>query len=153
MTEYKRLSETGIKPKYTDGKKRFDGKEVNLSELVGEEFLIVDFETGVIAKPQRKDYEQKVEVQRRELENYTNHGITPPNGFVYPDDVPKPVGKYVVSIKRHLGQENELMQKAFTGDGENKSILDQMREQGLIGNTVCSVKEVRCKGFNRYVFV
>lgn len=40
-----------------------------------------------------------------------------------------------------------------TGDGENKSILDQMREQDLLGKVMCSVKSVRCKGFNRYVFV
>lgn len=153
MAEFKRLKETGIKPKYTDGKKRFEGKEVNLSELVGEEFLIVDFETDVITKPQRRDYEQKVSIQRRELENYASQGIAPPTGFIYPENVPKPIGKYIVSIKRHIGQQNEIVQKAFTGDGENKSILDQMREQGLVGSILCGVKEVRCKGFNRYVFV
>lgn len=152
MAEYKKLKETGIKPKYTDGKKRFNGKEVNLSELVGEEFLIVDFETDVITTPQRRDYEQKISIQRRELENYASQGITPPTGFVYPESVPKPIGKYIVSIKRHIGQQNEIVQKAFTGDGENKSILDQMREQGLVGSVLCSIKEVRCKGFNRYVF-
>lgn len=153
MAEFKRLKDTGIKPKYNDGKKRFDGKEVNLSELVGEEFLIVDFETDVITKPQRRDYEQKVAIQRRELENYASQGITPPTGFVYPENVPKPIGKYIVSVRRHIGQPNEIVQKAFTGDGENKSILDQMHEQGLVGSVLCSVKEVRCKGFNRYIFV
>lgn len=44
-----------------------------------------------------------------------------------------------------------LSVKSFTGDSENKSILDQMREQDLLGKTLCSVKAVRCKGFNRYI--
>lgn len=152
MTEFKRLSETGIKAKYADGKKRFDGTEVNIAELVGEEFLIVDYETDVITKPQRREYEEKVSIQRRELENYTSHGIKPPEGFIYPERVPMPIGKYVVSIKRHVGEPNEILQRLFTGDGENKSILDQMREQGLIGQTLCTVKSVRCKTFNRYIF-
>lgn len=153
MSEFKRLSDTGIKAKYQDGKKRFDGAEINISELVGEEFVIVDYETGVVTKPQRREYEEKVAQQRRELENYTTHGITPPSGFVYPEQVPQPIGKYVVSVKRNAGQANEIVQKLFTGDSENKSILDQMREQDLLGKVLCSVKSVRCKGFNRYVFI
>lgn len=153
MSEFKRLSDTGIKAKYQDGKKRFEGAEINISELVGEEFVIVDYETGVVTKPQRREYEEKVAQQRKELENYTTHGITPPNGFVYPEHVPQPIGKYVVSVKRNVGQSNEVVQKLFTGDSENKSILDQMREQDLLGKVLCSVKSVRCKGFNRYVFV
>lgn len=153
MQEFKKLSDTGIKAKYQDGKKRFDGSDVNISELVGEEFMILDFETDVVTKPQRREYDERVAQQRRELENYTSHGIQPPAGFLYPDNVPLPVGKYVVSIKRNVGQPNEVVQKLFTGDTENKSILDQMSEQGLIGQVLCSVKSVRCKGFNRYIFV
>lgn len=161
MSEYKRLSSTGIKPKYKDGKKRFGGNEVNLADLVGEEFLVVDFEVNVVTKPQRKDYDEKVEQQRKELENYTSHGITPPQGFIYPEQVPKPVGKYVISIHRNVGKTNECEVKAFTGDSENKSILDQMREKKLLKEegdensadkgVVCSVRAVRCKGFNRYI--
>lgn len=151
MTEYKRLSSTGIKPKYNDGKKRFSGGEVNLADLVGEEFLVVDFEVGIITKPQRRDYEEKVAQQRKELENYTAHGITPPDGFIYPEQVTMPIGKYVVSIRRNVGMTTECEVKSFTGDSENKSILDQMREQDLLGKTLCSVKAVRCKGFNRYI--
>lgn len=153
MTEFKRLSDTGIKAKYQDGKKRFDGAEVNISDLVGEEFVIVDYETGIVTKPQRREYNEKVERQRKELEAYVSHGITPPDGFLYPDNVPQPVGKYLVSIKRNAGQGSESVQKLFTGDGENKSILDQMRERDLLGKVLCSVKSVRCKGFNRYIFV
>ena len=153
MEEFKRLSDTGIKAKYQDGKKRFEGVEINISELVNEEFVIIDYETGVVTKPQRREYEEKVAQQRKELENYTTHGITPPNGFMYPENVSQPIGKYVVSVKRNAGQNNEVVQKLFTGDSENKSILDQMREQNLLGKVLCSVKSVRCKGFNRYVFV
>lgn len=153
MDEFKRLSDTGIKAKYQDGKKRFDGAEVNIADLVGEDFVILDYETGIVTKPQRKEYEEKVERQRKELDNYTSHGLTPPDGFVYPERVPQPLGKYLVSVKRNVGQANEVVQKLFTGDGENKSILDQMREQDLLGKVMCSVKSVRCKGFNRYVFV
>lgn len=151
MTEYKKLSSTGIKPKHKDGKKRFGGNEVNLADLVGEEFLIMDFETNIVTKPQKREYKEKVEQQRRELENYTTHGITPPAGFLYPDNVPQPIGKYVISIRRNVGQANECDVKVFTGDSDNKSILDQMAEQGLLGNTLCSVRLVRCKGFNRYI--
>lgn len=153
MSEFKRLSDTGIKAKYQDGKKRFDGAEVNISDLMGEDFVIMDYETGIVTRPQRREYEEKVAQQRKELENYTTHGLTPPDGFLYPDNVPQPLGKYLVSIKRNIGQKNEIVQKLFTGDGENKSILDQMREQGLLGKVMCSVKSVRCKGFNRYIFV
>lgn len=161
MNEYKKLSRTGIKPKYEDGKKRFDGKEVNLADLVGEEFVVVDYEVGLKTKVQRKEYDEAVVRQRKELENYTTHNITPPKGFVYPDQVPLPVGKYLISIIRNVGTPNECLVKAFTGDGENKSILDQMRELHLLKEdgdsedakkgVCCSVKTVRCKGFNRYV--
>ena len=161
MTEYKRLSSVGIKPKYKDGKKRFNGGEVNLADLVGEEFLVVDFEVNIVTKPQKMEYKEKVEQQRKELENYTTHGITPPDGFLYPDNVPLPVGKYVISIRHNMGQPNECEVKAFTGDSENKSILDQMREKKLLRDegddnasdkgVVCSVLTVRCKGFNRYI--
>ena len=151
MEEYKRLSDTGIRPKYRDGKKRFEGGEVNLADLVGEEFLVLDFETDVITRPQRRDYEEKVAQQRKELENYMSHGITPPEDFLYPERVPLPAGKYVISIRRHVGGADETEVKSFTGDSENKSILDQMKAEGLLGRTLCSVRSVRCKGFNRYV--
>ena len=60
-------------------------------------------------------------------------------------------GKYVMAIRRNVGMATETDVKVFTGDGENKSILDQLKEQGLLGKTLCSVKTVRCKGFNRYI--
>ena len=153
MEEFKRLGDTGIRAKYQDGKKRFDGTEVNIAELVGEEFLVLDYETGIVTRPQRKEYEEKVARQRKELEAYMSHGVTPPEGFVYPEHVARPAGKYLVSIRRDVGNPSGVVQKMFTGDSENQSILDQIREQDLLGKVVCSVKQVRCKGFNRYVFV
>lgn len=152
MAEYKRLGDLGIKAKFADGKKRFDGAEINLSELVGEEFLILDFETDVVTRPQKREYEDKVEQQKRELEAFTVHNVQPPKGFLYPEAVPKPIGKYLVSIKRFPDTAQEVVQKLFTGDGENKSILDQMREQDLLGKVLVSVKSARCKGYNRYLF-
>ncbi|MDO4929631.1 MAG: hypothetical protein Q4E59_00700 [Bacteroidales bacterium] len=104
-----------------------------------------------MTRPQRKDYERAVAQQREELARYTDHGITPPEGFVYPEQVPKPIGKYLVSIVRNAGAANEREHKFFTGDGENKSILNQLREQGLIGETLCTVRPARCKGFTRYI--
>lgn len=151
MSEFKKLKDLGIKAKYADGKKRFDGLEVNMADLVGEEFLIMDFEVGVVTKPQRREYDEKVSIQRRELEHYLNQGIKPPTGFLYPDQVPQPIGKYVVSIKRNVGQANECLQRVFTGDTDNKSILDQMAEQDLLGKVLCTVKQVRCKSFTRYI--
>ncbi len=151
MAEYKKLSHLGLKPKYNDGKKRFEGPEVNLADLVGEDFVVVDFETDIVTKPQRREYEEKVAKARRELETYTSHGIVPPKGFEWPESIPKPEGKYLMAIKRKPDEPDETAAKVFTGDGENKSILDQLREQGLLGETLCSVKAIRCKGFNRYV--
>lgn len=151
MTNYKRLRDTDIKPVFKDGKKRFDGGEINLADLVGEEFLILDFETGVVTGPQRRDYEKAVALQRKELENNTMHGVTPPEGFLYPDKVPLPIGKYLISIRINLGKENEHEVKAFTGDSENKSILEQIKSRGELGKMICSVKVIRCKGFVRYV--
>lgn len=144
MEEYKRLKDQNIKPKYADGKKRFECAEINIGDLNGEEFLVLDFETGVITSPQRKDYERKVETATRRLQNYTTDGVTPPPSFTYPEDIEKPKGKYVVHIRRENGREC----KFFTGDQENYSILDQMKERGL--PMYASVEAVKGKGFTRY---
>lgn len=151
MEEFKKLSELGIKPKFTDGKKRFDCKEIKLSDLDDNtEILILDFEEGIITKPLRDEYNRKVSEQRRLLQEYTNRGMTPPDDFTYPDQVERPVGKYLVSATIDNGYTKQTV-KFFIGDQENKSILDQLREQGLLGKTLCTVKRIHCKGFNRYV--
>lgn len=144
MEQYKRLKDQHIKASYEDGKKRFEGREVNLETLQGEEFLVLDFETGIVTSPQRKDYERKVETAQRRLDDMTRDGRTPPKSFVYPDDIEKPVGKYLMHIRRNDGVEV----KVFTGDHENYSILEQMRQIGL--PMLASVEPIRCKGFTRY---
>lgn len=144
MAEYKRLKDQKIKPQYADGKKRFDCDEINIGDLEGEEFLVIDYETGVVTSPQRKDYERKVEAATRRLQNYESDGMKPPRSFVYPEDIEKPKGKYVVHIRRKNGREC----KFFTGDQENYSLLDQMRELGL--PMLASVESVKGKGFTRY---
>lgn len=144
MEEYKRLKSLGIKPKYLDGKKRFACGEINISELEGEEFLVLDFETDIITSPQMKDFERKVENATRRLQNYADRGETPPPTFTYPEDITKPKGKYVVHIRRKNGREC----KFFTGDSENYSILDQMRAVGL--PIYASVEAIKGRSFTRY---
>lgn len=151
MADFVKLKDAGIKPRYSDGKKRFRGGEVYLADLVGEEFLVVDFESGVVTGPQRKDYEQEVAKRQKELDAYLAANTTPPAGFVMPSDIPKPLGKYVLSIKRNPGQPDEQLVKVWTGDKENWSILDQMKEQELLGRAICTVRTERCKGFTRYI--
>lgn len=151
MSDFVKLKDAGIQPRYKDGKKRFRGTEVYLADLVGEEFLVVEFESGVITGPQRRDYEQEVAKRQKELDAYTASDKTPPKDFVMPSQIPAPLGKYVLSIKRKPGQPDEQLVKVWTGDRENWSILDQMREQGLLGRALCSVRTERCKGFTRYI--
>ena len=151
MEEFVKLKSTGIQAKYSDGKKRFEGNEVNLSDLVDNEFLVLDFETDVITRPQRRDYEREVEEQRKLLDSYITKGVTPPSDFLYPDKIKLPQGKYVVSIRRNYQNETSKIEKFFTGDSENKSLLDQMKSNGYLGKVVCSVKQIRCKGYSRYV--
>lgn len=144
MAEYKRLKDLGIKPKYLDGKKRFECVEINIGKLEGEEFLVLDFEKDIVTSPQKKDYERKVESATRRLQNYEDRGETPPPTFVHPDDIEKPKGKYVVHIRRKNGREY----KFFTGDSENYSLLEQMKEQGL--PMYASVEAVEGRNFTRY---
>lgn len=151
MSEYVKLKDAGIQPRYHDGKKRFRGGEVNLADLVGEEFVIADFETGVVTRPQRRDYEEQVAKRQKELDTYTANNVTPPAGFVMPTDIEKPQGKYVMSIIRRPGTPEEQTAKVWTGDKENWSLLDQIREQGLLNKALCTVRAERCKGFTRYI--
>ena len=152
MEQYKRLSELGIKPKFNDGKKRFDCREIKLSELPeNTEIVIIDFEEGMITKPLKEEYNRKVNEQKALLESYRLRGIPPPADFLYPDQIERPAGKYLVygKMKTDFGQDQEV--KFFTGDQENKSILDQLKEQGLLGMTICTIKTVRFKGLTRYI--
>ena len=146
MKEYKRMKDLGIKAKYDDNKKRFDCTEVNISQLVKEEILILDFETGVITKPQVDDYNKRVDEASRQLAAYQQRGEPIPASFILPGDIKKPIGKYLVHIKREDGSEA----KFFTGDKENYSKLDQAKEMGEIP-CYSTVKIVRGREYNRYI--
>lgn len=145
MEEYKKLKDLKIKAQFSDGKKRFDCQEINLRELEGEDFLVLDFETGIVTAPQRKDYERAIERAERRLQEYETDGLKPPPSFRYPEDIPMPEGKHLIHIRKlDTGREY----KAYTGDKENYSILEQMREHGL--PIIASVEPIKCKGFTRY---
>ena len=151
MADFVKLKDTGIQPMYQDGKKRFRGREMNLADLIGEEFVVLDFETGVITRPQRRDYEEKVAKQQKELDVYIASEKNPPEGFCFPSSVPQPLGKYVMSILRNPGKANEETIKVWTGDKDNWSMLEQLKEKQLLGKVLCTVTPERCKGFTRYL--
>lgn len=54
----------GIKPKFEDGKKRFKGINVSVRELVNIPIEVVDFETGIVPRFEREEYEKKLRKQR-----------------------------------------------------------------------------------------
>lgn len=151
MEEYVRLKDTGIQPKYKDGKKRFHGNEVNLADLVDEEFVIKDFETDLVPGILRKEYEKQVAKRQQELDTYTANKVTPPVGFVLPNNIPLPPGKYLMSIIRNPGTPQAVLAKVWTGDKDNWSKLDQIKEQELLGKVLSTVRPMRCKGFTRYI--
>lgn len=145
MEQYKRLKDLRIKPQYQDGKKRFNCPEINLCDLQGEEFLVLDYETGITTGPQRRDYDRAVERAERRLQEYESDGLKPPPSFTYPEDIPHPEGKHLIHLRK-LNTGKEF--KAYTGDKENYSILAQMKEQGF--PIIASVEAIKCKGFTRY---
>lgn len=146
MEEYKRLKDYKLKPQYPDGKKRFNVKEINMGDLLREEFLVVDFETGIVTAPQKKDYQKKVDAASRAMQRYIDEGVSIPANFKRPEAIEMPEGKHIVLLKRSNGE----YRKFYTGDRENWSILEQMRKLGL--PMYSSIKEVPTKYGVRYVF-
>ena len=65
MKDFKDL---GIKPRYADGKKRFKGNQVSIRDLVNTSIVVLDFETGVIPKFEKEEYEVKVAKAKAEYE-------------------------------------------------------------------------------------
>lgn len=146
MEEYKRLKDYKFKPEYPDGKKRFVAREINLCDISREEVLVMDFETGIITAPQKKDYQKKVDAAARQLQKYLDDGLAIPKNFKGPDEIELPEGKHIVLIQRKNGE----YRKFYTGDKENWSILEQMRKAGL--PMWAGFKEVPTKFGVRYVF-
>lgn len=96
-----------------DGKKSFKGLKVSGRELNRQPFIVLDYETGMIAKEDREKYEAMVAEAAR------NGGDT--------NAIPKPKEKYIVSIVF----QNQL-RKFWTGDkGMWKELDDRKKEGGL----------------------
>ena len=94
-----------------DGKKSFKGMKVSGRELNHQPFIVLDYETGVIAKEDREKYEALVaEAIHNGLDTET---------------VPKPREKYIVSIVF----QNQL-RKLWTGDKSMWKELDDRKAEG-----------------------
>lgn len=127
MKDFKDLK---IKPKYNDGKKRFNQSRISIQDLNNQTVEILDFETGVIPGWQTDEYRKKLDRARSRLsslvEKYKSIDKIPESEeWVDPESIVKPKGQYVVSINTEDGQKR----KFFTGDRDIWSILDQAREQ------------------------
>lgn len=147
MKDFKDL---GIKPRYADGKKRFKGNQVSIRDLVNTSIVVLDFETGVIPKFQKEEYEAKVAKAKAEYERLKTkfHGdIQDEIDFTNPDDIPQPEGKYVVRI---LHEKEE--KKFFTASKDIWSVLDQIKEQGELPFRTVIKAERYGNGGTKYIF-
>jgi len=94
-----------------DGKKNFRGMKVSGRELNRQPFIVLDYETGVVAKEDRERYEAMV------AESIHNGKDV--------ETVPKPREKYLVSVVF----QNQL-RKLWTGDKSMWKELDDRRAEG-----------------------
>lgn len=128
MKDFKDLK---IKPKYQDNKKRFNARYVKIGSLQGKKVVILDFETGVMTKWQKLEYETAVKDAKARLNTlHQKYGDNIPDTeeYVKPEDIKKPEGRYVVHVEQPTGEKV----KFFTGDRELWSCLDQAKEIGEI---------------------
>lgn len=147
MKDFKDL---GIKPRYADGKKRFRGNQVSIRDLVKEEIVVLDFETGVIPKFEKEEYDAKVASARAEYERLKTkyHGNIPADiSFTHPEDIPQPEGRYVVRI---LHEKEE--KKFFTASRDIWSVLDQIKEMGELPFRTVIKAERYGNGGTKYIF-
>lgn len=147
MNDFKSL---GIKPKFEDGKKRFKGMSVSVRELVNIPIEVVDFETGIVPRFEREEYEKKV-AEAKAVYNAAlaaNNGKVPA-GVINPDDIEKPHGRYVVRIKV-----DGVEKKFFTASKEMWSILEQIREMDKFPFTTTIKAEMYGKkGETKYILL
>lgn len=146
MNDFKSM---GIKPKFEDGKKRFKGMSVSVRELVNIPIEVVDFETGIVPRFEREEYDKKV-AEAKAVYNaaLAANGGNVPAGVINPEDIEKPHGRYVVRIKVD-GQEK----KFFTASKEMWSILEQVKEMGKFPFTTTIKAEMYGKkGETKYIF-
>lgn len=147
MKDFKDL---GIKPKYADGKKRFKGNQVSIRDLVNTPIVVLDFETGVIPKFEKEEYDSKITKARNEYERLKNkyHDNIPEDiDFINPDEIPQPEGRYVVRI---LHEKEE--KKFFTASKDIWSVLDQIKEQGELPFRTVIKAERYGNGGTKYIF-
>lgn len=146
MEDYKRLKNLHLKPEYPDGKKQFTAEEINMSDLLGEEFLVMDYESGIVTSPQRRDYERAVKDAMMTKQQYLEQGRPLPHNFIEPEKIPYPEGKHIVLIRLR----NNHCCKFYTGDKVNWAILEEMKKAGL--PMYASIKKVSTRFGARYVF-
>ena len=147
MKDFKDL---GIKPRYADGKKRFKGNQVSIRDLVNTSIVVLDFETGVIPKFEKEEYEMKVAKAKVEYERLRTkyHGSIPDDiDFTNPDDIQQPEGRYVVRI---LHEKEE--KKFFTASKDIWSVLDQIKELGELPFRTVIKAERYGNGGTKYIF-
>lgn len=127
MKDFKDLK---IKPKYQDGKERFNVPRVSIKDLCNQTVTILKFEKGIIPTWQTEEYKKDVDKAKSRLQNLldeygTIDKIPEDEPWTNPDLIPKPEGRYVIFIETEEGK-----RKFFTGDHDIWSILDQAKEQG-----------------------
>ena len=115
--EYKKLKhkrkvkdfgELKIAPATLDGKKNFSGSKINPRELDKQPFILVDFESGVIPRREKVDYQNRL--QDADLKGVSKELVL------------KPKSKYLCQII-YRG----ALRKMWTGDRELWCILDQLK--------------------------
>lgn len=118
-SEYKRLKfkdkmkdfgDFKLNPTTLDGKKNFRGNKISPRELDGKGFIVVDFESDVVARRDREEYQ-------RRLKDASVRGVNP-------DLVEKPKTKYIIQII-YQG----ALRKMWTGDRDLWNILDQIADE------------------------
>lgn len=109
-----------------DEKKSFKGMKVSGKELNHQPFIVLDYETGVVAKDDRERYEALVAQAIR-----NGGGIDEQTGAMREgvketiDRIPKPKEKYLVSIVFQ-----NQMRKFWTGDRAIWKELDERKAEG-----------------------
>lgn len=106
----KEFGNFNVKPPTLDGKKNFKGDKVTGSELDHKGIIVVDFESDVVPRREREDY-------NRRLQAAAAQGIPP-------EAVEKPKTKYIVSLIL-----DGRLRKLWTGDRELWQILDQIADE------------------------
>ena len=99
-----------LNPTTLDGKKNFRGNKISPRELDGKGFIVVDFESDVVARRDREEYQ-------RRLRDASVRGVNP-------DLVEKPKTKYIIQII-YQG----ALRKMWTGDRDLWNILDQIADE------------------------